>query len=90
MSAPGSQHRWATDLPVAVGVGRSGEPGSRKDRRGVVRVDGVEPASGTQGWALLDRFQQLGWLSHSRRSRAVHATNQGVEGLRTELSANLS
>ena len=44
---------------------------------------------GPLGRALLDRFLQLGWLQPSRRSRAVHLTQDGIRGLRAELGAEL-
>ncbi len=45
--------------------------------------------AGSLGAALADRMLELGWVSRARRSRAVHISDAGYEGLRETFGLQL-
>jgi len=66
----------------------------RERRRPLIRycVDWSEQRhhlAGSLGAALADRMLELGWVSRARRSRAVHISEAGHEGLRETFGLQL-
>lgn len=67
----------------------------RKRRRPLIRycVDWSEQRhhlAGSLGAALADRMLELGWVTRARRSRALHVSDAGYDGLRETFGVELA
>src|SRR6185369_2047826 len=95
LSAPG----WDVDYRLTPqGIGALADFGVRIDelpaRRRLVRycIDWSEQRhhlAGALGAALADRTFELGWARRARNTRAVHLTEDGIDGLRRTFGVSI-
>jgi hypothetical protein len=81
----GTGQAWMDDFGVKIATG---------SRRPLVRycVDWSEQRhhlAGSLGAAIATRMVDLGWVRKAQRSRAVHVSDDGVEGLREQFGVEL-